>query len=162
VNLAHKQEKDNLSNVIKESLKKKWVYKLSMPNWFKKAEQNASNIISSGLEKMTNYCCTFHPKTKAILCRTWRLAHDGMKKCKRPLEYYFWLNMEDDILTKIKECLNLFDIKAWNPEQLTSTNNVLINVQTFISVQICYCMFKLCFTPSHNIKPLIPTYRPRE
>jgi hypothetical protein len=29
-------------------------------------------------------------------------------------------------------------------------------------VQICYCMFKLCFTPSHNIKPLIPTYRPRE
>jgi hypothetical protein len=23
-------------------------------------------------------------------------------------------------------------------------------------------MFKICFTPSHNLRPLIPTYKPRE
>jgi hypothetical protein len=57
---------------------------------------------------------------------------------------------------------DLEDKSARNPEQLTSTNNLLIIVLTLISVQTCYCMFKLCLMPSHNIKPLIPTYKPRE
>jgi hypothetical protein len=38
MNCAHEEEKDNLSNLIKESLEKKLVYKFPMPEWFKKAE----------------------------------------------------------------------------------------------------------------------------
>jgi hypothetical protein len=45
---------------------------------------------------------------------------------------------------------DLEDIKNRNPEQLTSANNVLIIVLTLISVQTCYCIYKICFTPSHN------------
>jgi hypothetical protein len=36
VNSAHAQSKDNLSNLSKESLKKKWIYKFPMPDWYKK------------------------------------------------------------------------------------------------------------------------------
>jgi hypothetical protein len=38
MNWVHKQEKDNLSNLIKDSLEKKWMYKFKMREWFKKAE----------------------------------------------------------------------------------------------------------------------------
>jgi hypothetical protein len=27
---------------------------------------------------------------------------------------------------------------------------------------MCYCVFKICFTPSNKIKSLFPTYKPRE
>jgi hypothetical protein len=37
MNWAHEQEKDNLSNLIRESLDKKWIYKFPMPDWYKKA-----------------------------------------------------------------------------------------------------------------------------
>jgi hypothetical protein len=38
VDWTHAQEKDNLSNLIKESLERKWVYKFPMPDWYKKAK----------------------------------------------------------------------------------------------------------------------------
>jgi hypothetical protein len=38
MNWAHKQEKDNLSNLIRESLDKKRINNFPMPDWFKKAE----------------------------------------------------------------------------------------------------------------------------
>ncbi len=38
MNWAHEQEKDNLSNLIKESLDKKLTNEFPMPEWFKKAE----------------------------------------------------------------------------------------------------------------------------
>jgi hypothetical protein len=53
-------------------------------------------------------------------------------------------------------------IKNKNPNQVTSSNNVRIIVLTLIAVQTCYCMFKICFTPSHNIRPPIPTYKLRK
>jgi hypothetical protein len=56
----------------------------------------------------------------------------------------------------------LEQIKNNKPEQITSTYNVFIIVLTLISMQICYCMFKVCFTPSHNIKPLFPTQKQRK
>jgi hypothetical protein len=42
MNWAYEQEKDSLSNLIKESLEKKWVYKFPMPEWFKKAKRIAA------------------------------------------------------------------------------------------------------------------------
>jgi hypothetical protein len=45
---------------------------------------------------------------------------------------------------------------------ITSTNYVLKIVLTSIAIQSCYYMFKICFTESHNIKPLFPTYKARE
>ncbi len=41
MNWAHEQEKDNLSNLIKESLEKKWVHKFLVLEWFQKAEHVA-------------------------------------------------------------------------------------------------------------------------
>jgi hypothetical protein len=38
MNWAHEQEKDNLSNLIRESLDKKWIYKFPTPDGYTKAE----------------------------------------------------------------------------------------------------------------------------
>jgi hypothetical protein len=42
INWVHKQEKDNLSMLIRESLNKIWIYKFPMPHWYKKAEHLAN------------------------------------------------------------------------------------------------------------------------
>jgi hypothetical protein len=38
MNWTHEQEKDNFLISIAESLSKKWIYKFSMPDWYKKVE----------------------------------------------------------------------------------------------------------------------------
>jgi hypothetical protein len=38
VDWVQEQEKDNLSNLVKESLNKEWTYKFPMPDWYRKAE----------------------------------------------------------------------------------------------------------------------------
>jgi hypothetical protein len=45
---------------------------------------------------------------------------------------------------------------------LTSVDNVFITVLTFVSIAACYLLFKICFTPSHSIKPLFPSHRLEE
>jgi hypothetical protein len=45
LNWGHGQEKDNLSNLFKESLNKKWIYKFPLPDWYKKAEYLAGNAV---------------------------------------------------------------------------------------------------------------------
>ena len=42
MNWAHEQGKDNLSNLVKESLNKEWIYKFPMPEWYKKVEHIAN------------------------------------------------------------------------------------------------------------------------
>jgi hypothetical protein len=64
MNWAHEQEKDNLSNLIKKSLNKKWIYKFPMPDWFKYAEfitnMDIVKTTSSGSRKIISYYCTCH------------------------------------------------------------------------------------------------------
>ena len=57
---------------------------------------------------------------------------------------------------------DLENIRLSDNTPVTSVDNVFIIVLTLIGLQSCYCMFKICFTPSHSIKPLFPTYKPRE
>ena len=57
---------------------------------------------------------------------------------------------------------DLKNIRLSDNTPVTSVDNVFIIVLTLIGLQSCYCMFKICFTPSHSIKPLFPTYKPRE
>ena len=57
---------------------------------------------------------------------------------------------------------DLENIRLSENKPVTSVDNVFIIVLTLIGLQSCYCMFKICFTPSHSIKPLFPTYKPRE
>jgi hypothetical protein len=39
---------------------------------------------------------------------------------------------------------------------------VFITVLSFIAISKCCCLFKIYFTSSHSVKPLFPTYKPRE
>ena len=57
---------------------------------------------------------------------------------------------------------DLENIKLDENKPLTSVDNVFITVLTFVSIATCYLLFKICFTSSHSIKPLIPSYRLRE
>jgi hypothetical protein len=57
---------------------------------------------------------------------------------------------------------DLKNIKLDEDKPLTSIDNVFITVLTFVSIATCYLLFKICFTSSHSIKPLFPTYQPRE
>jgi hypothetical protein len=57
---------------------------------------------------------------------------------------------------------DLEQIKNNNLEHSASTNKVFIILLTLISLQSCYCVFKICFTPTHNINPLFLTYKLRE
>jgi hypothetical protein len=63
MNWAHDQEKENLSNLIQESLVKKRTYKFPMPGWYKKAEFFANmavlKITSFRSRKMKDCCFTF-------------------------------------------------------------------------------------------------------
>ena len=114
MNWAHEQEKDNLSGLIKESLNKEWTYKFPMPEWYKKAETIANMAI------VKNNIIWIKKNAKLLLYVPFELrqrllyavhgdlmtGHDGVAKCKeRLMECYFWLNMDDDILKHIKECL---------------------------------------------------------
>ena len=45
---------------------------------------------------------------------------------------------------------------------ITSVNTVFYIVLAICSIASCYSLFKICFTPSHNIKPFFPTFKPRE
>jgi hypothetical protein len=56
---------------------------------------------------------------------------------------------------------DLEKIKLEN-KPITTVDNVFIPVLTFVSIATCYLLFKICFTSSHSIKPLFPTFRPRE
>ena len=56
----------------------------------------------------------------------------------------------------------LENIKLDENKPLTSVDNVFITVLTFVSIATCYLLFKICFTSSHSIKPLFPSYRLRE
>jgi hypothetical protein len=47
-------------------------------------------------------------------------------------------------------------------KKTTFVDNVLIITLTLITVQSCYCVFKICFTPPHKSKPLLPAYKQRE
>ncbi len=63
----------------------------------------------------------------------------------------------------VQEYFNdLENIKQDEFKPLTSVDNVFITVLTFVSIATCYLLFKMCFTSSHNIKPLFPSYRLRE
>jgi hypothetical protein len=45
MNWVHKQEKGNLSNMIKERPNKKCICKFSMPDWYKMAEYQATMVV---------------------------------------------------------------------------------------------------------------------
>jgi hypothetical protein len=57
---------------------------------------------------------------------------------------------------------DLENIRLDESKPITSIDNVFITVLTFVSIATCYLLFKICFTSSHSIKPLFPTFRPRE
>jgi cytosine/uracil/thiamine/allantoin permease len=57
---------------------------------------------------------------------------------------------------------NLENKKLIYSRTMSLLNNVFIIVLTLIVTQMCYCVFKICFTPSNKIKSLFPTYKPRE
>ena len=57
---------------------------------------------------------------------------------------------------------DLESIRLSDSKPITSIDNVFITVLTFVAIATSYCLFKICFTPSHSIKPLFPSYRPRE
>ncbi len=57
---------------------------------------------------------------------------------------------------------DLENIRLSDSKPATFVDNVIIFVLTFITIQSCYCMFQICFIPSHNVEPLFPTYKPRE
>jgi hypothetical protein len=56
----------------------------------------------------------------------------------------------------------LENIRLNDTKPTTSVDNMQIIVLTLFTIQSCYCMFKICFTPSHSSKPLFPTYKPRD
>jgi hypothetical protein len=104
MNWTHEHEKDKLSNLIKESLNKKWIYKFPMPDWFKKAQKIANmaimknNITWMKENDKLKLQCSVHGYLFS--------GHERVKKFKeRLIECYFWLHMDDDILPHIKECL---------------------------------------------------------
>jgi hypothetical protein len=51
IDWAHAQNKDNLSNLIKDILVKKWIYKFLTPEWFK----YHTNKIEATLEHLRNF-----------------------------------------------------------------------------------------------------------
>jgi hypothetical protein len=57
---------------------------------------------------------------------------------------------------------DLENIRLEGAKPMTSIDNVFIIVLTFVSIATCYLLFKICFTSSHSIKPLFPTFKPRE
>ena len=57
---------------------------------------------------------------------------------------------------------DLENIRLDETKPITSIDNVFITVLVFVSLATCYLLFKVCFTSSHSIKPLFPSYRPRE
>jgi hypothetical protein len=57
---------------------------------------------------------------------------------------------------------DLENIKLDENKPITSVDNVFITVLTFVSIATCYLLFKICFTSSRSIKPLFPTFGPRE
>jgi hypothetical protein len=56
----------------------------------------------------------------------------------------------------------LENIKLDEDKPMTSIDNVFITVLAFVSIATYYLLFKICFTSSHSIKPLFPSYRPME
>jgi hypothetical protein len=57
---------------------------------------------------------------------------------------------------------DLENIRLDGTQSIKSVDNVFVTVLTFVSIATCYLLFKICFTSSHSIKPLFPTFRPRE
>jgi hypothetical protein len=45
---------------------------------------------------------------------------------------------------------------------VTSVDNLLIIRLSFKAVATCYCLLKICFMPSHNVKTLFPRYKLRD
>ena len=71
----------------------------------------------------------------------------------------------------VQDYFNDLDNIKHSETNLTFTNSTIMRTLfadvifvslTQVAIQSCYCMFKICFTSSHNIKPLFPTYKPRE
>jgi hypothetical protein len=63
----------------------------------------------------------------------------------------------------VEQCFkDLENIRLDENKPITSVDNVFITVLAFVSIATCYLLFKICFTWSHSIKPLFPTFRPRE
>jgi hypothetical protein len=54
---------------------------------------------------------------------------------------------------------DLENIRLSKSMPVKSVENVSIIVLIIFDMQSCYCLFKVCFTPSYNIKPFFPTYR---
>jgi hypothetical protein len=53
---------------------------------------------------------------------------------------------------------DLENIRLDENKPITSIDNVFITVLAFVSIATCYFLFIICFTSSHSIKPLFPTF----
>jgi hypothetical protein len=110
MNWAHKQEKDNLSSLIRKNLNKKWMQKFPMPDWYKKAELLANMVVVKNkiiwIKKNDKLLLYIPFELLFAISRDLLTGHDGLNKCKeRLMECYFWLNIDKDILKHIKEYL---------------------------------------------------------
>ncbi len=121
VDWVHEQSKDNLSNLIKESLNKLWTYKFPMPEWYKKAEYLAgmaiirNNVIWIKKDGKRMIYVPYEKRKELMFAAHGDLltGHDGVQKCKERLQQcYFWMNMDEDILQHNKECLKCQATKA--------------------------------------------------
>jgi hypothetical protein len=128
VDWVHEQENDNISNLIKKSLKKKWTYKFPMPDWHRKAENIAKMAV------LTNNVIWIKKEGKRMIYVPYAMrkillfsvhgdlltGHDGVQKCKERLQQcYFLLHMDKDILANIKECLKCQTTRANKLQKFT-------------------------------------------
>ncbi len=125
MNWAHKQGKDNFSNLIEENLAKKWFCKFPMPDWYKKQRIRKIAVIRNNImwikkngKLMLHVPFELRQKPIYTVHEDLLTGHDGVQKCKeRLMECCFWMNMDDDILTHIKDCLKC---------QATKSNKFLV------------------------------------
>ena len=85
-----------------------------MPEWYKKAEHIANmSVLKNNIiwirknDKLLLYV-PFKLRQKLLYAVHGDLltGHNGVQKCKERLqECYYWLNMDEDILKHIQECL---------------------------------------------------------
>jgi hypothetical protein len=94
--LGTQTRKNNSSNLSKESLEKKWVYKFLMPDWYKKAEvfgkhgsHQKNNVWIKKNDKHLIYVL-FALRQRLLSVVHLLTGQDGVKKYKeRLMEYYF-------------------------------------------------------------------------
>ena len=74
----HEQAKDNLSNLVKESINKEWIYKFPMPEWYKKAEHIANMAV------IKNNIIWIKKNDKLLLYVTFKLRRSTRRPPDRP------------------------------------------------------------------------------